>query len=360
MELIDIALRGGAVALLFLLAALMWRAPIARDSRLSVVAVAVTESAFLLAHGPQADVLPVALAAQLSLLASAMPLAVTWLLLSIFLDPPMARWPWLTAAAIVAASLQVTTLTGASQIYCGFLSMILFAGLLVLALWSSREDLVDCRCKARPGFAAAIAGYGLLSTALQVLGGVDAATPWFAMVQSGGTLVLALIFAIWILSPDAARWPGPSAAVDAPVTALTQAPTGEDAALIARITAAMDAGIWREEGLTIGALASRLGVPEHRVRRAINVGLGHRNFSTFINRARIEAARNTLSDPDQMGRTVLEIAYEAGFSSLGPFNRAFRAETGKSPTEYRRSALEAVTGARAEIRNPAPISANLH
>lgn len=358
MEQIDIALRGGAVALMFLLAGLMWRAPIARDGRLSVIGVAVTESAFLIVYGPHVSALPATLAAQLSLVASAMPIAVTWLLLSIFLDPPMARWPWLAGAAVVAASLQVTALTGASHVYCGLLSMILFAGLFVLALWTAREDLVDCRCKARPGFAAAIAGYGLLATGLQVLGGVDAATPWFAIVQSGGTLTLALAFAIWILRPDAARWPGPSDDLVSPGHAPAPLPSGEDAALITRIIAAMDAGIWREEGLTIGALASRLGVPEHRVRRAINGGLGHRNFSTFINGARIGAAKEALSDPSQMGRTVLEIAYETGFSSLGPFNRAFRAETGQSPTEYRRSTLEA--GAQAEIRNTASIPANLH
>ncbi|MGP8122947.1 MAG: helix-turn-helix domain-containing protein, partial [Xanthobacteraceae bacterium] len=30
------------------------------------------------------------------------------------------------------------------------------------------------------------------------------------------------------------------------------------------------------------------------------------------------------------------IALDAGFQSLGPFNRAFKSETGVTPTEYRR------------------------
>ena len=34
---------------------------------------------------------------------------------------------------------------------------------------------------------------------------------------------------------------------------------------------------------------------------------------------------------------VLTIAMDAGFQSLNPFNRAFKAETGLTPTEYRRS-----------------------
>lgn len=33
---------------------------------------------------------------------------------------------------------------------------------------------------------------------------------------------------------------------------------------------------------------------------------------------------------------ILTIALDAGFGSLGPFNRAFRAETGLTPTEFRR------------------------
>jgi AraC-like DNA-binding protein len=33
---------------------------------------------------------------------------------------------------------------------------------------------------------------------------------------------------------------------------------------------------------------------------------------------------------------VLTIAMDSGFQSLGPFNRAFKADTGLTPTEYRR------------------------
>lgn len=357
---LDLILRGGAIAILGLLSVLMWRTPIARDGRMSVLAVALAKSAFLVLNTQVVDALAPPLILVLAGLASAMPMAVTWLLLAIFLDPPMPRWPWIAAAGVVSGALLVTTLTGGSVVICGLMSMALFAGLFALALWPAPDDLVDCRCRARPGFAAAIAGYGLFSTGVQVLGGVDAATPWFALVQSGGTLTLALAFGGWILRPDASHWPGAvdSTASSRPVPPDPVAP--EDAALIARIRAAMADGIWREEGLTIGALAARLAVPEHRLRRAINRGLGHRNFSSFINSARVKAAQEALADPAQMGRTVLEIAYETGFASLGPFNRAFRAETGQSPTEYRRAALETGTTMRADLRKLTPMPANLH
>lgn len=96
---------------------------------------------------------------------------------------------------------------------------------------------------------------------------------------------------------------------------------------------------YRQEGLAIGALAARLDVPEHRLRQAINEGLGYRNFNAFLNRYRIEDARLALSDVTQREVPVLTIAMDAGFQSIGPFNRAFKAETGVTPTEFRREAL---------------------
>jgi AraC-like DNA-binding protein len=96
---------------------------------------------------------------------------------------------------------------------------------------------------------------------------------------------------------------------------------------------------YRQEGLAIGALAARLDVPEHRLRQAINEGLGYRNFNAFLNRYRIEDARLALSDATQREVPVLTIAMDAGFQSIGPFNRAFKAETGLTPTEFRREAL---------------------
>ena len=108
--------------------------------------------------------------------------------------------------------------------------------------------------------------------------------------------------------------------------------------LIRRLEAAMDAGAWAREGLTIAALASELSVPEHRLRKAINRDLGHRNFPSFINTYRIDAARAALADPARRGDTVLQIAYETGFASLGPFNRAFRDRTGMTPTDYKAQA----------------------
>jgi AraC-like DNA-binding protein len=97
--------------------------------------------------------------------------------------------------------------------------------------------------------------------------------------------------------------------------------------------------IYRQEGLTIGMLATRLGLPEYRLRQAINEGLGYRNFNAFLNRYRLDEAKAALGDLCQRDVPVLTIALDAGFQSIGPFNRAFKADTGLTPTEFRRDAL---------------------
>ena len=46
-----------------------------------------------------------------------------------------------------------------------------------------------------------------------------------------------------------------------------------------------------------------------------------------------------LADPAQREVPIITIALDAGFGSLGPFNRAFKDATGQTPTEWRLAAL---------------------
>ncbi|MEM6901295.1 MAG: AraC family transcriptional regulator [Pseudomonadota bacterium] len=97
--------------------------------------------------------------------------------------------------------------------------------------------------------------------------------------------------------------------------------------------------VWAEPGLTIGLLAGRLGIPEHQLRNLINNGIGHRNFASFLNGYRLDYAKSVLADPEQGRLPVLTIAMDAGFGSLAPFNRAFKAAEGVTPTAFRSRAL---------------------
>ncbi len=114
-------------------------------------------------------------------------------------------------------------------------------------------------------------------------------------------------------------------------------PLGEqELALVARLEVLMtQAQVFRAPSLTIGALADRMGLHEYQLRRLINQGLGYRNFNAFLNHYRIADTRVALADPARATVPVLKLAMEAGFQSLGPFNRAFKADTGLTPTEFR-------------------------
>lgn len=112
--------------------------------------------------------------------------------------------------------------------------------------------------------------------------------------------------------------------------------TPSEAALHERLTAAMEDGAHRTTGLTISALADQLETPEHRLRALINQRMGYRNFSAFLNRHRIAEARERLTDKENVDLPVLTIAMDLGYNSLATFNRAFRSETGTTPSEFRR------------------------
>lgn len=91
------------------------------------------------------------------------------------------------------------------------------------------------------------------------------------------------------------------------------------------------AGWWREPDLSSAALARRLGTNTAYLSRAFNEGLG-RNFSEVVNGMRAEAVAERLRAGE--AGTVLDLAFEAGFSSKASFNRAFLAAYGMSPSAW--------------------------
>jgi AraC-like DNA-binding protein len=103
--------------------------------------------------------------------------------------------------------------------------------------------------------------------------------------------------------------------------------------------------VYRREGLSVGKLAAIHKIPEYKLRRLINRGLGFRNFTAFLNHYRLAEVRSRLADPAHAATPILTIALDAGFSSLGPFNRAFKADSGLTPGQYRREQQELATSA---------------
>jgi len=114
-----------------------------------------------------------------------------------------------------------------------------------------------------------------------------------------------------------------------------RAPTDEDRRLADRLLALLrDEAIDSRPDLRIGDVAARMGQPEYKVSQCISTVLGFPNFNRLINHHRIERAKRLLADPDQ-GLPILEVAFECGFGSVGPFNRAFREQVGVTPRDFR-------------------------
>ena len=104
-----------------------------------------------------------------------------------------------------------------------------------------------------------------------------------------------------------------------------------------RIDEAMRAQhLYRRAGLTLSALADHLRLPEARVRLVIHEQLGFRHFNAFVNRYRLAEVASRLRNPADAHLPILSLALDAGFGSIGPFNRAFRESYGVTPTAFRR------------------------
>lgn len=91
-------------------------------------------------------------------------------------------------------------------------------------------------------------------------------------------------------------------------------------------------GWHRDPDLSLAVLARRLGTNTAYLSRALNDGLG-RNFSGLINGLRSRDVAAAITGGSRAD--LLDLAVDAGFSSKASFNRAFRAEFGCTPSEFR-------------------------
>ncbi len=350
---IDLALRAGTTAMLLLLIAILLRDFGRSTAARLAAAFALGSAAYALSSAAGFGHQVTWWRAPLIALSTG-NVVVFWLFARALFDDGFMVRPWHGAvwAAIVALSLLNCVVLapdpGASPHLLGMaltLIALVFIALAVgqsIASWSA--DLVEARRRLRVFIVAATAIYGGINTLLQLVPGSDPPSLLFSVINA---LALAGIVATiaWSMMRTAGddlfvraaplQQAGPSK-IDTPVSA--------DPRLADALNRLMsDERIYRHEGVTIGTLATRLGVPEYRVRRLINQQLGYRNFNVFLNNYRIEEAKAALSDPAQSEVPVTTIALDAGFQSLGPFNRAFKTETGVTPTEYRRVNLGGTT-----------------
>ncbi len=241
--------------------------------------------------------------------------------------------PTLVSAVALFAIASPRTIAGPFFLAYNIGTVLLVAHALV-AIWRGWQgDLVEPRRRLRGPVMAAAAIYVLIQAAHDIGANLGLQSGAPAPLQAIMLASLALAGALALLRMDPVLL-GPAS--EAPA-ALGRSATLDlvDQAVLAKLSKAMEEEIWRREELSIRSFADHVVTTEHRLRRLINGELGHRNFAAFVNAARIEAAKRDLRDPNQALRSVAVIAYDLGFGSLGPFNRAFREIVGVTPTAWR-------------------------
>ena len=341
---IDIALRGATVALLLVLAASLFRG-------FGTVLAGRLAAAFALGSAAHAVTASIGATSQVAavhapvIALSTGNVVVFWLFTRALFDETFRlRW-WhalIWGAVAVFSFVNCMWLAPASGVRPSIIAINLLAlGFIVLAVaqtitsWSA--DLVERRRRVRVFIVSAAALYGGLNAMLQISLSGGGRTE---IANTANSAVLAAVVAaisIAMMRVDGADLFPAAPEIQADASDVAVVESSADQKLIDALMRLMgDERIYRHDNVTIGTLATKLAIPEYRLRRLINQRLGYRNFNVFLNEHRIAEAKAALADPSQAEVPVITIAMDAGFQSLGPFNRAFKATTGVTPTEYRR------------------------
>lgn len=284
---------------------------------------------------------PAGLVHGLALVGSAVPFALWFLTKVHFDDEPRLRPAHLALLAALVATCYAGWLVSCGRlaspdhlrVFAGVLPRLMGVAFVVHALLNVyvgiRSELVLQRLRLRYGVCAVVGTYMLVELLVEA---VFAGRPMGAVEDlhgiAGGLLMLGVSYVAFRLQPEILR----------PARVPAETSLALDPALADRLREILETQrVYREEGLTVAGLAQRLGTQEHRVRQLINSQLGFKNFNGFLHHYRVREAQKALADPAQRHRSVAEIAYEVGYASLGPFNRAFKEMNGATPTEFRAS-----------------------
>ncbi|MCC8938691.1 helix-turn-helix transcriptional regulator [Bradyrhizobium sp. Arg68] len=344
-------MRGGAVVLL-----LFRIVTLARDARSNQVSrysalLLIGIAAYVVESAPNFGALDLRWRCLVHLVGAGAPVAFWLTMGAIFTDEFRPRW-YHALAWLVFIMLGVLETLGRPTYTSAALHSALLLLCLLLGIWhvlaGRATDLVEGRRRLRVWYAVAIALYTVLSVASDwVWPGALSSAP-LSLANAAALVGLIFLFAALgsLASTGEPMAPAMARAGSKPSANGSGPAASADAALVAALRRLIDHDkVYREPDLSVTSLAQKLDIPEYRLRRLINGQLGHRNFNAFVNGYRLKEVEAALGDPGQAEVPILTIALDAGFGSIGPFNRAFKAHTGLTPTEYRRARLGGAEGA---------------
>lgn len=91
--------------------------------------------------------------------------------------------------------------------------------------------------------------------------------------------------------------------------------------------------LYRDPELSLARLAIRVGVAPKILSSVMNQHLGKR-FNEYVNEYRVREVQDRLLNGECRAQTIAALAYESGFNSLQTFQRAFKAISGITPSEF--------------------------
>jgi AraC-like DNA-binding protein len=368
-SLIEAALRGGAVVLLVLIAALLLRDARRVPAGVFAALFALGSACYTIVSASAFGPVPPLWLLPLRMIGMGNPLVFCLFAATLFDDDFKSSWQHAVAwLAMVAFGLVACLWIDAAPARWAFSAIGLACN--ALGVWyvlaGRALDLVEERRRLRAVLVVLLALYSAAIIATEITLPAGSGGPMLYLANAIGLLAITLVFAVVLLSVsgDSALISlplislpvaGPALQVTSPYRPAAMPDRGDrverddDTRLLAALRRLMEHDrAYREEGLSIGGLAGKLGIPEHGLRRLINRRLGYRNFNAFLNSYRLDDVMAALADPTQEAVPILTIALDAGFQSLGPFNRAFKAQTGMTPSEFRRLQLSRIGRAAAE------------
>lgn len=286
-----------------------------------------------------------------------------WLFIISLVDDEF-RWkPWMAAPFAILFAVQITCYflpDDMAHIVSRIFRLPVVIALVGHMIWriarSYSDDLVDSRRSFSMAMMWVVAFVSLAIVGVEFYKLSTDHPVWMRDMHAASMLVAALIVAVNMTSISEALLP--TGALHPAQLRQLDGLSAADMVELERLQTLIENRAFLKPGLTIGSLATQVGVPEHRLRRLINQSLGYRNFAAFINDHRIAEAKTRLANRELAREQITGLAFDLGFASLAPFNRAFRERVGMSPSEFRERALSVsfATSPTADSAGPSAIA----
>lgn len=300
--------------------------------------------AYLLRSAPESTAAPLPVLLLLSVGALLFPVAFWWMLHNVFDDradlPPAA---WGAGSALLLFGLMPAGGAGLGNTP-HVVQKLLAAAFVLAALWrlvvASSDDLVAARRSLRFWLLGYIGAHGLIVLSVELWLSGQRAPAWLDTLNLGVIALGQGATLAFLLRPNTRFLEtllGTRPTLQTELAPIHAAATEDrDAVWLVKLDRLMNVDcVYRDHELTLAQLADKAGLPEYRLRELIHERLGYRNFPTYLNEHRLREVALRLGDSTCDGRPILTLALEAGFGSIGPFNRNFRERFGVTPSDFR-------------------------